>query len=125
MIEAFKKIADLALGAKKREDEEYADFLKFYRGLVETLPADAVKIFGRCDRCVVKNGTESTWGLELTATDFWWWKNEIENFGARFKNGTKVAKNAMLTQMAKKAEGTTLPPEVRKALIALLEEAAQ
>ena len=123
-INIFKKVADLALGAKRREDAEYADFLKFYRDLVEVLPTEVVELFDGCPRAVISKGAEYKWIIQLTATDFIWWKTKIEQEGARFKNGVTNAKLAMLEKLAKSAEAKSLTPEERKTLLAMLDEGA-
>jgi hypothetical protein len=112
----FKAVADLVTGAKARETEEHARFLRFYRDLVETLPTAATKAFGGLS---LADATR----IELTATDYIWWKNKIEQQGYRFSAGVFAVQANMLNHLAKKAEAERLDPAERKALLALLDEA--
>jgi hypothetical protein len=122
----FKSIGDLAVSAKRRTDKRYADFLAFYRELVETLPSEMVEIFGAVPLSVThKNGKAETVNIELSATDFLWWKRNIEVLGMRFTNGPSSVENAMLRRVAEKAETHRLAPEERKTLLAMLEQALE
>ena len=123
-VNIFRAIGELAVSAKRRTDKQYADFLAFYRQVVETLPTEMVEIFGELDVPVkLKDGTKETNGLLLTATDYMWWKRHIETFGMRFTYGPMNVEARMLEQFSKSAETHMLSPEERKNLIALLEQA--
>ena len=124
-VNIFKAIADIALGAKKRQDEEYSAFLAFYRELVETLPTEVTTLFGSMPRRVIENDEVVSYNIMLTATNFVWWKAKIEKTGTRFTTGPVVTRLAMLDHISKKAETNSLSPEQRKALLALLLEAGQ
>lgn len=117
----FRKIADLALGAKARRDDEYRQFLAFFRELVETTPTDVAKLFGRFNvKSQPRGGQEAVYGIELTATDYLWWVNEIENKGTRFVNGVPRVQTAILSHIAKQAEAQGLTADERKLLLSLL-----
>lgn len=122
-VNIFKAIGDLALSAKKRKDNEHADFLAFYRNLVETLPTEIVALFGNMGGVAVwHKGKEKSCGLELTATDFMWWKTHIEAEGVRFVNTPASVKCDMLDRLARHAEAHRLSPEERKNLLSLLKQ---
>jgi len=125
-VNVFRAIADLALSAKRREDKAHTDFLSFYRELVETLPSEMVDIFGQLTGVDVriKSGKEAKWGIQLTATDFIWWKSQIEDEGVRFVHGPLSVQRSMLDLFSRSADARRIPPEERKKLIALLEQAA-
>jgi len=120
-VNVFKAIADLALVATGRERAEYDGFLAFYKGLVEGLPTEAIKLFGNMSVKIRKGKDESTAGIELTAVDYIWWKESIAS-GVRFSSGVRAIKIAMLNHISKKAESNSLEPDERKKLIALLED---
>lgn len=125
MASVFKAVADLAVGAKARRDAEYQDFLSFYRDLVETLPTEAVTAFGSMKVEVVEAGAiKSGWAIELTPTDFIWWKSKLEQGEVRFTGSADSVKLSMLSRIAKKAEAHRLSPAERKTLLALLDEPA-
>lgn len=121
-INLFRAVGDLALSAKKRVTNEHVEFLAFYRQLVETLPSEMTEMFGTLDGIEVRltGGGFQTYGIELTATDFIWWKSVIEG-GNRFKNGTAWVQQSMLSRFSKKAEAHRLSPEERTTLLALLD----
>lgn len=120
----FRAVAEMALGAKARRDQENEKFLSFYRELVETLPTDVTELFGHMGKVAVtlKNGETPSWGIELTATDYIWWCNEIRENGVRFTQGPRAVEQAMIARLAKQAESQRLTPEERKKLISLLDD---
>jgi hypothetical protein len=119
----FAAIGRLAVSAKKRRDAEYQDFLAFYRTLVETLPAEVCAIFGNMGGIEVQPGAgaRTTFGLELSATDFIWWKHKIEVENVRFVKSAAAIKADMLARISRGAEAHNLTPAERKELVALLE----
>lgn len=121
----FHALAALAGTAKSRRLDEHKQFLLFYRELVETFPTDACVSFGNMGGIEVKtkDGVKK-YGLELNATDFMWWKNEIENQGVTFVKGPAAVQSSMLYRLGKSAETERLEPSERKRLLELLEKAA-
>ena len=118
----FLSIGELALGAKKRREREYAEFLSFYRTLVETMPSEMTALFGTLDGISVDcRGKKESFRIELTVTDFLWWKSRIENESLRFVYGIPAVKAAMLDHFSRKAELHRLSPEERVKLLELLE----
>lgn len=120
-VNVFKAVADLAVGAKSKRDQEHTDFLAFYRSLVESLPTEAIRLFGNMSVKLIVGKVEEGAGLELTATDYMWWRQKIAG-GARFVVGVHAVQLEMLNRLSKKAEAESLPPEQRKVLLALLDE---
>lgn len=116
----FRAVAVLATGAKARNAAAHRDFLAFYRDIVETVSVETVAAFGSMSVDVV--GKSNNWAIELTATDYVWWKEEISR-GARFVKDPSAVRLAMLNRLSKQAEATKLTPDERKSLIALLETA--
>lgn len=125
-VKIFTAIGELATGAKKRRDGEHQEFLGFFRSIVETIPTEVVQIFGTLSGIEMRlpSGKVESYGIELTATDYMWWKQKIEKEGARFVGKTSAVQSNMLDRLGKKAEMHRLEPAERKKLIALLEEAA-
>lgn len=120
-VNIFKAIGDLAVGAKRRTDKDYADFIAFYRQLVETLPIEVTDLFGSLDDVQVRrDGKLEGCGLELNVTDVIWWQHEIKT-GTRFVCGIAQVKSDMLRRLALKAETQRLTPDERKSLLALLD----
>lgn len=119
----FKAIGELAIGAKRRREAEYADFIAFYRELVETLPIDVCDLFGTLNEVQVMRAKASKSegvGLELNVADLMWWQHEIK-LGTRFVHGIKQVKSDMLRRLTLKAETERLSPEERKSLISMLD----
>ncbi len=122
-LNIFSAISDLAIGARLRRKAEDGEFLKFYRSIVETVSPEVVSIFGHMPNVhVVSNGKKEEWGIELTATDFIWWKSKLESGDVRFVEGGNAIKAAMLHRMARMAEVEKLSADERKRLISLLED---
>jgi hypothetical protein len=125
MLKLFQAIADLASNAAGRVTDEHQEFLNFYRGLVDTVPPETVGRFGNLGVAVIENGAVQTqWGIELTATDYLFWKQKI-GAGVRFSpahGGVKSVPRAMATRLAKQAETAGLTLEERQQLLNLLDE---
>lgn len=121
----FHAIGDLAMGAKRRSEKEYADFLAFYRELVETLPIEVTDLFGTMNEVwVQRRGQKNeSVGIELNVADLMWWQHEFAT-GTRFVHGIDQVKADMLRRLTLKAETQRLNPEERKKLLALLDQAA-
>lgn len=119
----FRAVGELALGAKRRREAEYASFLSFFRELVETLPAEMTSLFGHMSNVGVtlRDGKTANYGIELTVTDFLWWKSAIEQDGVRFTSGPESLRRSMLTRFSKQAEAYRLEPEERKKLLAMID----
>ncbi len=99
----FKNVAEMAITAKARRTKENADFLSFFRDVVETVPTEAALLFGSLSNVeVIKNGQKQTFEIELTAIDYIWWKNELEG-GVHFVKPVRDVKMDMLEHLAKKA----------------------
>jgi hypothetical protein len=124
-IDIFSAIGDLAISSRRRVEVEHSDFLVFYRQLVETMPTEMVEIFGTLDgiRVRLRRGKVEDYGIELTATDFMWWKSLIEADHARFVSGPADVKRRMLERFATGAEAERLTPDERKKLLFLLDSA--
>lgn len=119
----FRAIADMALGAKAKRMERYEAFLDFYKTLVETLPSEATAMFGRMPVSVKDRGKPpENWGIELTATDFLFWKDRLGRT-VEFVKRPENVKSDMFSVLAKKAEKEPLTAEERKTLLMLLEKA--
>ena len=114
----FRAVAAVGLGASKRITAEHDEFLAFYRELVETVPTDVAKSFGRMS-VNMTNGAQD-WKIELSATDYIWWKEKFAD-GARFSSPPAQVRLNMLTRLAKKVEEQRLEPSERAALLALLD----
>lgn len=122
-VSVFRAIGELALGAKGRRDKEYAEFLAFYRDLVETLPSEMIELFGTLENVsVFVSGKKASYGLELSVTDYLWWKQHIEVSRLRFESGVASVKFDMLDRFSRKAETHRLSPEERTKLLALIEQ---
>ncbi|KKC25798.1 hypothetical protein [Sphingomonas sp. SRS2] len=120
----FKSIADIAVTAKGRRDAEHASFLAFYRQLVEVIPTDAVTSFGSVSVNVKTARKSEQWAIELTVTDYMWWKQKIEQLGVRFEKSPASVQADMLVRLSKAAEASRLNSDERKALLGLLDAAA-
>lgn len=121
--DTFRRVGELAIGAKARRQAENEEFLKLHRQIVETVPIEIVKAFGTLDNVALYDpkGKEATGGIELTVADHLWWKKLLAK-GNRFRWGIQPVKDYMLEHLVKQIEDTTLEPEQRKALLALLDE---
>lgn len=119
----FKALGDLVVTARSRRDAEHREFMAFYRDLVETLPTEVLEAFGSVAAPATIKGEACNYRLELNATDYIWWKKEIEEKGARFTAGPSSIQLDILTRLAKTAEDQRLQPAERKALLALLDDA--
>jgi hypothetical protein len=123
-LSIFQAIGELVSGAKGRSDAEHIAFLAFYRSLVETLPADACRAFGLMNGVeVITGGSKGSFGIELTVTDYVWWKKHIEEEGTTFVHSPASVQLDMLTRLSRKAEVQRLEPSERKHLLDLLEQA--
>lgn len=118
-------VADIFTASKKRRDKEYADFLEFYKKMVETSSSDIAKVIGNtCTVHVGGDGKEDrNWGLYLTIACYLEWKAAIAN-GLRFTKMTiEQVQTSMVLALAKVAESNKLTTEERKALLELLDKA--
>lgn len=123
MLKVFQAVADIATGAAARVTDEHSEFLEFFRSLVETVSPEVAKQFGTLSVTVVTKGKTEGWGIELTATDYLWWKDAIAK-GSRFSpdhGGVESVPRAMVVRVASKAEKSGLTLEERRALVTLLD----
>lgn len=97
-----------------RHSEEHNEFLIWYEKLVRSASPAATKAFGNMDD-VELTSNESA-GIELTASDFLWWKERISN-GARFKHGVSSVKANMLNRLCSAAEQMDMTAEEKGQLI--------
>ena len=119
-IKIFQALSDMIAETTGRREKEYADFLAFYRALVETIPTKVSQAFGKME--VSATGGKG-YGLLLTAADYLYWKTAIEQNGLRFAKGPRGVQLDMLDRFVSKAEDSGLEPKERKRLLALLDEA--
>lgn len=122
-LATFKAIGELAIGAKRRQEKEYADFIAFYRDLVENLPTEVTELFGKLDNIPVRrwgSGKTENVGLILSVADLLWWTHEFE-MKTRFVNGISYVKSEMLARLSRQAETERLSPDERKRLLAILD----
>ena len=121
-LSVFQKLGDIVLSSKRRVELEYEDFFKFYRALVEITDSEVAKAVGGTSITVVLlDKKEETYKLELTATDYLWWKEKVA-VGLRFKFSMEAVKAAILGQMTKAAETNKLTAEERKQILSLFDE---
>lgn len=118
----FQKVGDIFLVSKKRRDAEYADFLEFFRTLVEETDSAVASAVGHIDVMVVQGKEEKQWGVLLTVADYIFWKQHITEDGVRFKKSIDQVKSDILRRLAKKAEDNNLTADERKSLITLLDQ---
>ena len=125
-MNAFRALGDIILNNKKKRDIENQEFLKFFRELVETLPAEACKKFGQLTGVdVIVDNTAKQFGIILSVTDFLWWRNAFETTNVRFTNGPENVKMKMLERLTAVSEVDSLGPADRKKILAILIEAKE
>lgn len=117
----FKKVGDIFLSSKKRRDDEIADFLSFYRTIVEEMDAAVAAACGPTQVEVMAAGKIESWSIRLTVADYIWWKQKFAD-GVRFTKPVAKVKSDMLMRLAKETESNKLTAEERKALIALFDQ---
>lgn len=122
-LSVFQKIGQIVLSSKARQDQEYEEFFKFYRALVETTDGEVATAIGTTNVDVVCTGwtAHQTWGIKLTPADYLFWKEKYA-IGVRFKYSLEAVKAAILAKMVNAAQDTKLTAEERKQLLALLDE---
>lgn len=118
----FEKLAKLVEGTNSRTAKEHEDFLKTYRGIVEMVPLSVANEFGNMDGINIVSPKQKIENcrIELTATDYLWWKTRFAN-GWRVQGGTQKLLRKMATHLAKSAEGTGLDIAERKALLEIID----
>lgn len=119
------KVGDIFLASKRRRDAEYADFLAFYRTLVEETDSAVAKAIGNISVAVTEDGCPRNWNILLTAADYIWWKQKITEAGVLFSTSIEQVKADILMSLAAKAESNGLTAAERKSLIALLDQSGQ
>lgn len=116
-------VADIFTASKARRDAEYADFLSFYRNLVENVSADVAKAIGKVNDFMVEGSKDRSQApIYLTATCYLEWKQAIADGQWFTKSSIEQVKTFMLMALAKSAEANKLTTEERKALMALLDQ---
>lgn len=117
----FQQIGQLVLTGKRRRDLECEGFMKFFRALVEMTDSAVAKEVGGVSVTVLLVGNkEETWKIELTASDYAFWKEKFA-VGVRFKYSLDAVKAAILKAMTAAAERNKLTADERKQLLALLD----
>lgn len=121
---AFLGMGEILSGVAARRRKENEEFLGFFREIVETVPLEVAKAFGTMGVEAFDATGKPTqgWGIVLSVADYIYWKDHL-TAGARFKFPVANIKLAMMNHLSKKIEGVGLPPEERKALLAMLDEA--
>ena len=122
-VKIFQLLADFINRDKIRRDREHEEFMEFYRELVETIPAAAAEAFG-CMNGVgvakrIKSGLdERSWGIELTPTDYLWWRRYIDE-GFYLTKGCAETQLDILERLAKLVDMSSLTVEERQQLLDL------
>ena len=119
IADRFAALASFFVKVDVAETAKYIEFLDFYETIVRNTPTAAVKKFGRLNVSTRIGGENKTFGLILTATDFMWWKSNIEN-GARFVNGIDAVQRAIFSQLSELAESLDITKESRAELLDIL-----
>lgn len=118
MLQAMKKMSDMMTGVEARKNQEHEDFVDFLEALARSVSPAASKAFGNMS---VGMADGSNAGIELTAADFGWWRENIRN-GGRFASGVSHVKQLMYNRMCKAAEAHDMNAEERAALIDLIKQ---
>lgn|GEM_PF-5788959 len=124
MMNAFRALGDIITNEKKKRYIENQEFLVFLRELVETLPAEACNRFNNFPVVIIKeDNKQQQLFIELTVSDYLFWKDKAENTDLRFEETITQIKNRMLEKLTKVAEMNKLEPKERKELLAILLDA--
>jgi hypothetical protein len=123
-MNAFKQLTDIVLGIQKKSDAEWAEFMEFYRDIVESTPAAVASIFNTMSVDVILNDrdrSKKSYGIQISVSDYLYWKNAYAE-GTRFVLPVKKVQDNMLQHLAKAIEKKpgTIEPGERKALLRVL-----
>lgn len=118
----FKAVSGIFLSSKSRRDKEYAEFLSFFRELIEETDGAIANAFGKINVEVARGKTKETCGLILTVADYIYWQEKFAA-GFHFVEGIEAVKTKILMCLAEKAESNKLTADERKALLAILDPA--
>lgn len=122
IFDRFIAVANLFAKKKQQEEFLYKDFLTFYENLVRNTPTEAIQAFGRMTVDVYVGKETKAYRIELSPTDFMWWKHEIENKGVRFVDGPIDAMASIMNRMTKKTENLSMTIEERRELLDILQQ---
>lgn len=137
-VQKFVQLSTLFKKVEAKREKEYKDFMDFYRSLVETLPSDVCKAFGKfsvemnfkadltirtASGNVAAGATagNAQWGILLSVADYMWWVDKFNEPKIRFKLSPSEVKSGMLQHLATAVESlNTLDAAERKELLKIL-----
>jgi hypothetical protein len=121
-ITKLKALFNLYNKAQKIREQELADFMKFYKSVVEMVPPEAARIFGNMSvpTYVHKDKAVKNYGIKLTVVDYAWWVSEFKAGNCYFVDGPASVKRDILNKLTKTVENYLTTPELKKELMEIL-----
>ena len=121
-IARIKEIFSLFYEAQELREQELQEFLDFYKNIVELIPAEASKAFGRLsvEVYVYKTKRNANYGIDLTVTDYVWWVDQFKYNKVRLIDSPIDIKHKILNRITETIESYLTSPEHKKALMELL-----
>lgn len=116
----FIRLSSFLTEVKKKEDDQYEEFLKFYETIVRTVSPTVVREFGRMKVDVIDDKTKKTWGIELTAADFLFWKNHIQQNNVRFIDNPITVQCNMYSVLSNITDQVNMTVEQRNEFLNLM-----
>jgi hypothetical protein len=121
-IAKLKALFNLYNEAQKIREQELADFMKFYKSVVEIVPPEAARIFGTMNvrTYVHKAKAAKNYGINLTVVDYAWWVSEFKAGNCYFVDGPASVKRDILNKLTQTVENHLTTPELKKELMEIL-----
>lgn len=116
-FKAFHTLIQIISGARERITREHIEFLEFYLQLVQVVPNDIAADFGRIPTPVMVGRSKRDYQLELTMTDFLWWKSAIMDDGARMINTVGQVQRDIWDKLVTQVDAMTLNEDEKGALM--------
>jgi hypothetical protein len=118
---AFETLTSIITGSREREAREHDVFLQFYQALVKIIDDETAKEFGSIEvPTLIKGKLADGYRLELTVTDYLWWKTIIHDDKGRFVNGVSAVQRDIWDRMTKLVRDNTMSAEERTKLMELM-----
>lgn len=121
-IDKLKALFGLYNKAQEIREQELADFMKFYKAVVEIVPPEAARIFGTMSvsTYVYKDKTIKNYGIKLTVVDYAWWVSQFKAGNCYFVEGPASVKKDILNRLTETVESHLTTPELKKELMEIL-----
>lgn len=119
-FKAFHTLIQIISGARERITREHMEFLEFYLQLVQVVPNDIATDFGRISSPVMIGKTKHDYQIELTMTDFLWWKSAIMDEGARMVKTVGQIQRDIWDKLIQQIDSMALNEEEKGALMSAL-----